>query len=73
MPNRRHFLRAAGLAGLALGTGLGSAPARTTTPDHRAVAPTGTTLHTAATAPETPGYQRLRAGPGWPLDRKSVV
>lgn len=66
MPNRRHFLRAAGIAGFALGAGPGAAHAGTT-PDRRAVAPTGTTLRTAATAPETPGYQRLRAGPGWPL------
>lgn len=67
MPNRRDFLRATGLAGLALGTGLGAAPARATTPEHRAVAPDGTTLRIAATAPDNAGYQRLRAGPGWPL------
>ena len=81
MPNRRHFLRATGLAGLALGTGmgprtgLGPGPGLAagtgltagTTPDHRAVSPEGTTLRTAATAPGTSGYQRLRAGPGWPL------
>jgi metallophosphoesterase (TIGR03767 family) len=67
VPNRRDFLRATGLTGLALGTGLGATPARATTPEHRAVAPDGTTLRTAATAPENAGYQRLRAGPGWPL------
>lgn len=75
-PNRRHFLRAAGLTGLALGTGLGTAPARANPAqanpaapavEHRALAAAGTTLQTAATAPPGPGYRRLRAGPGWPL------
>lgn len=67
VPNRRHFLRAAGLTGLALGTGLGAAPAGASDPARRAVHPDGTTLRTAATGPPGPGYRRLRAGPGWPL------
>lgn len=65
--DRRGFLRAAGITGAVLGSGLlGAAPAFARGARPQPAHGEGTTLLTAATPEPGEGYRRLVAGPGWP-------
>ncbi|MEV0051059.1 TIGR03767 family metallophosphoesterase [Saccharopolyspora shandongensis] len=64
--SRRGFLRAAGITGTVLGSGLlGAGPAAARGANPRVVNSAGTTLQRTAVAAPGSGYRRLVAGPGW--------
>ncbi|MER7080229.1 TIGR03767 family metallophosphoesterase [Saccharopolyspora kobensis] len=65
--NRRGFLRAAGITGAVLGSGLLSAtPSFGRGASPRLAYSAGTTLQAVAQPEAGEGYRRLTAGPGWP-------